>query len=49
MKRLTVAQIGKASPKNQAEMDKLSADKSYSVSSDKISAWAKKNCSITLG
>lgn len=49
LNRLTVAQISKASPKIQAEMDKLNADNSYSVSSDKISAWAKKNCSITLG
>ena len=49
MNRLTAAQTSKESPKIQAEMDKLNADKSYSVSSDKISAWAKKNCSINLG
>ena len=49
MNKLTVAQMSKESPKIQAEMDKLNADKSYSVSSDKISVWAKKNCSITLG
>lgn len=49
MNTLTVAQMSKESPKIQAEMSKLNADKSYSASSDKITIWAKKNCGIALG
>lgn len=48
LNKLTVAQMAKESPKIQAEIEKISADKAYSVAGDKVTAWAKKTCGIDL-
>ncbi len=48
LNKLTVAQMAKESPKIEAEIEKISADKVYTVAGDKVTAWAKKACGIDL-
>lgn len=48
MLKLTAADATKELPKLQAEMTKVTSDKSFNTSGDKVTAWAKKNCGINL-
>lgn len=48
MTKLTVAQAATDLPKIQADMDKVTKDKAFSVAGSKVSVWAKTNCGIDL-
>lgn len=48
MLNIKAADMAKKLPALQKDMDKITNDKSFSVSGDKVTAWAKKNCGIDL-
>lgn len=48
MLNLKASEVAKKLPALQKDMDKITKDKSFSVSGDKVTAWAKKNCGIDL-
>ncbi len=48
MLSLKASEMAKKLPALQKDMDKITNDKSFSVSGDKVTAWAKKNCGIDL-
>ena len=49
MLNLKASEVAKKLPALQKDMDKITNDKSFSVSGDKVTAWAQKNCGIKLG
>lgn len=49
MLNLKASEVAKKLPALQKDMDKVTNDKSFSVSGDKVTAWAQKNCGIKLG
>lgn len=49
MMNLKASEVAKKLPALQKDMDKVTNDKSFSVSGDKVTAWAQKNCGIKLG
>jgi hypothetical protein len=48
MLNMKTAEAAKKLPALQKEMAAITDDKSFSVSGDKVTAWAKKNCGINL-
>lgn len=48
MLNLKASEAAKKLPALQKDMEKITNDKSFSVSGDKVTAWAKKNCGINL-
>ncbi len=48
MLNLKASEMAKKLPALQKDMDKITSDKSFSVTGDKVTAWAKKNCGIDL-
>ncbi len=48
MVKLKASDVAKKLPALQKDMDKITNDKSFSVSGDRVTAWAKKNCGINL-
>lgn len=48
MINLKASEVAKKLPALQKDMDKISNDKAFSLSGDKVTAWAKKNCGINL-
>jgi hypothetical protein len=48
MLNLKAGEVAKKMPALQKEMATITEDKSFSVSGDKVTAWAKKNCGINL-
>ena len=48
MMNLKASEVAKKLPALQKDMDTITKDKSFSVSGDKVTAWAKKNCGIDL-
>ena len=48
MLNLKASEMAKKLPALQKDMDKITNDKSFSVSGDRVTAWAKKNCGIDL-
>ena len=48
MLNLKAAETAKKLPALQKEMSAITDDKTFTVSGDKVTAWAKKNCGINL-
>lgn len=48
MMNIKAADMAKKLPPLQKEMEKITNDKSFTVSGDKVTKWAKKNCGIDL-